>query len=127
MYSLVFITSYKKFSLAIKEYFYKKNNVKNEIIFFDCFGLDEDSEEAIYNFLIKKRTNSIDKIIIFSDLGNSYEVAKNLLKKNPNLFWLADGSLIESGFISYLMLNTSAPIDSIEKFINNPVGKKEVK
>ncbi|MGL5520303.1 MAG: hypothetical protein ACRDBR_02630 [Metamycoplasmataceae bacterium] len=127
MYSLVFITSYKKFSLAIKEYFYKKNNVKNEIIFFDCFGMDEDDEETIYNFLVKKRSSSVEKIIIFSDLGNSYEVAKNLLKRNPELFWLADGSLIESGFISYLMLNTSAPIESINKFINNPVGKKEVK
>ncbi|MGL4183776.1 MAG: hypothetical protein ACRCRP_01440 [Metamycoplasmataceae bacterium] len=127
MYSLIFITSYKNFSLAIKEYFYKKNNVKNEIIFFDCFGIDEDSEESIYNFLLKKRINSVEKIIIFSDLGNSYEMAKKLVKKNPDIFHLADGSLIESGFLSYLMLNTSAPIESINKFIDNPVGKKEVK
>ncbi|MGL4343224.1 MAG: hypothetical protein ACRCRZ_01460 [Metamycoplasmataceae bacterium] len=127
MFSFILITHQKEFTKNIKDYFLLKNNIKTENVYFHCFGLDYDNFDDILNYMNEfwEKKPKINQAIIFTDLGESYKIGKKLVENNKNQFILAKTSILENGYLVYILLNTKAPFKTIEPFIEKWIDKKE--
>lgn len=119
---MIIVTNKIKFSNDIISYFKEMNLQNYSHLTFIPIGLDEGSEEQILES-IYERINQIkflNIITIFSDLGLPNQFSKRIKVNIPNVNVLySNGSLIEKGFLTYMLLNTGAPLDTIEKMIKD--------
>ena len=119
---MIIVTNKIKFSNDIISYFKEMNLQNYSHLTFIPIGLDEGSEEQILES-IYERINQIkflNIITIFSDLGLPNQFSKRIKVNIPNINVLySNGSLIEKGFLTYMLLNTGAPLDTIEKMIKD--------
>lgn len=128
-YSFILITDNEEFSLTIKKYFIEKSKIKKENIDFLCFGTDKQDKEFIIKSFKSTRfakTRENIKFVIFSDLGDSFKIAKQIKEELDDEIYISNSSIIESGYIVFLLLNSYAPFESIKKFIDYPTPKNEL-
>lgn len=125
--TIFIVLTYKvNFSNQIIEYFKSLNPVNHFNFNFFAVGLDQSKEEHIVRSIIDRidRNSKIDTIAIFSDVGNPSKVAKRLKFKNKNITILrSEGSIIENGYLTYMMLNTKTPIESVKTILNKKIEK----
>ncbi len=124
MYAFIIITNKIKFSNAVKDYFISMSpiNYNNTKVF--IYGLDENNETEIIADLNKILKNNI-KItngFVLSDFGDSLFSSKLIEKEIKNIIY-SKGSLIETGFLAFKLINGSAPIESIMLSINRTIDK----
>lgn len=129
-YSYTLITDNVSFSLKIRKYFLEKGKIKHKNVDFNCFGLDEkkDAKEilnTIQNTAFVKSKENV-KYIIFTDIGPSFELGKQMYELDSKNVLLSNSSVLESGFLAYIMANTFAPLKSIMKFIEHPIHKDKI-
>lgn len=129
-YTLILITKEEEFSKRIKKYFLEKGKIKKENIEFLCYGTDKNNKESIIahfsNTRVAKSRNDEIKYVIFSDLGDAYKVAKQIHKEYKDKSYLSNSSIIESGYIVFLLLNSFAPFESVKYFLQKPTPKNEL-
>lgn len=123
----IVITNELEFSEHIIRY-WKNQNICNGYKFqFLATGLDEGREEDILNKIYKfiDEHKNVKQIAIFSDAGLSTNLAKRIhLDEGRNIKILrSKGSLIENGFLSYIMLNTGAPEETFDSILNDYINK----
>lgn len=123
---LIIITYNLRFSNEIIEYF-KTQNICNGYKFtFLPIGLDEGNEEEILTKIYKKIKSykSVETVISFADAGLPTKLAKRIEIKDENIrYYRSKGSLIENGYLTYLMTNTRAPKEIIEQVIDTKIEK----
>lgn len=122
MVLLLMITYKIEFSNQIINYFKSLNPINNFYLSFMPIGLDEMEESKLLDLVIKKIDNNpkIESIVVFADVGLPTKFAKRIqLKKRDIKIIISKGSIIENGFLSYLLLNTKAPIESVEMIIDD--------
>ncbi|MBD5423394.1 MAG: hypothetical protein HDR43_02775 [Mycoplasma sp.] len=126
MIIFIVITYKINFSQEIISYF-KSQNICNGYNFnFIPIGLDEGDDEEILNKIYKKLNDikNLETVVVFSDVGLPTKLAKRIEIKDNNIeLFRAKGSLIENGYLSYIMLNTKAPKETIEQVINDKIEK----
>ena len=124
LYAFIIITNKINFSNAVKDYFVSMSpvNFNNTKIF--VYGLDENNEEEIAIDLDKiiKDNIKINKGFVLSDFGDSLFSSKLLEKKMKNITY-SKGSLIETGFLAFKLINGGAPIEAIMLSIDRPFNK----
>lgn len=122
------ITNELHFSNEIIKY-WKNQNICNGYKFsFLPVGLDEGKDEKILNKIYDFVNNhrNIKNVVVFSDAGLSTKLAKRIhfdQDKGINLF-RSKGALIENGFLSYIMLNTSAPESTFNSILDDYIDKE---
>lgn len=123
---LILITYKLRFSNEIVSYF-KEQNICNTYNFnFLPVGLDEGPEEKILNTITNRLRDirNLNNVIIFSDVGLPTKLAKRIEVESPDIkLFRAKGSLVENGFLTYIMLNTKAPIETIDNVMNDIIEK----
>ncbi len=121
------IITYKlHFSQEIIKYFKSQNMCNGFNFTFLPIGLDQGDEKDILIQIDQKisELKRTENVVIFSDAGLSTKLAKQVNLSNPNIkLFRSKGSLIENGYLTYIMLNTKAPIQVIEQIINEPIEK----
>lgn len=124
MYAFVIITNNINFSNAVKDYFTSMSpiNYNNTKVF--VYGTDVSSEKDIIKDLkkIMDTNTKISNCFVFSDFGNSLFSSKDLEQNIKNTFY-SKGSLIETGYLAFKLINGSAPIESIMLAINRTIAK----
>jgi dihydroxyacetone kinase DhaKLM complex PTS-EIIA-like component DhaM len=124
LYAFIIITNKLTFANAVKEYFVSMSpiNFNNTKIF--VFGLDTNSETEIIEDLKKVivMNEKIENGFIFSDFGDSVFSSKIIENLIENMYY-SKGSLIESGFLAFTLINGGAPIESIMLAIDREVKK----
>lgn len=128
MILFVIITNKYEFSIQIIEYFKSQNITNHHWLLFYPIGLDKqkevDAAENLKDYLSKHP--KIETVVLFSDVGSPTNVAKRI-EKEPNIkqkILRSQGSLIENGYLAYLMLNTKAPLESIKSILDKIIDKK---
>lgn len=123
---LIVITYKLNFSNEVISYF-KSQNICNIYNFnFLPVGLDEGPEDKILNTIYNRLRDikNLNTVVVFSDAGLPTKLAKRIEMENKEInFFRSKGSLIENGFLAYIMLNTRAPIETIEDAISDPIEK----
>lgn len=122
------ITNELQFSNEIIKYWKNQNNCNGYKFLFLPIGLDEGKEEKIlnkiYDFVYSHQNTK--NVVVFSDAGLSTKLAKRIhfdQDSGINLF-RSKGALIENGFLSYIMLNTSAPESTFDSILNDYIDKE---
>lgn len=124
MNAFILLTNRLNLSIAIKEYFCSMSPINYNNVRIFNYGLDKSSEydvlASLSNDVIlnKKFTN----YFIFCDFGDSLDLARKFQKENKNVY-VSKGSLIETGFLNYKLINGGAPIESIMLGINKTIKK----
>lgn len=124
--TILLIITYKlDFSNQVIEYFKSKNICNGFKFSFLSAGVDEGYEDEVLNNIYKKLDNfkSVETIVILSDAGIPTKIAKRIKYKDETKIFKSKNSLIENGFLTYLMLNTKIPVEAIEKVINENIEK----
>ncbi|WP_022934595.1 hypothetical protein ACJA28_02460 [Mesomycoplasma moatsii] len=122
----IIITYSNNFSNEVVKYFKSQNVCNHFNFYFLPIGLDENDEEIILTKIHEKinEFKNVDTIAIFSDAGLPTKFAKRILIKDPNIsFYRSTGSIIENGFLTYMMLNTKAPKETIETVLDCKIDK----
>lgn len=122
----VVITYKLSFSSQIIEYFKELNPLNNFCFVFLPIGLDMDKESLIIEKAIKKieSYSKLENVVIFSDVGTPAKLAKRIKIKKENVKIICSkGSLIENGYLTYLMMNTRTPIEIVEKITDKNIEK----
>ncbi len=121
------ITNKLSFSQEIIKYFKSQNMCNTFNFIFLPIGLDQGNEKEILK-IINDRVNELKKIetvVVFSDAGLSTKLAKQINLDNPQIkLFRSKGSLIENGYLTYIMLNTKVPIQIIEQIIEEKIDKE---
>lgn len=124
--ALIIITHKLDFSNQIISYFQSINPLNAYNLSLIGFGLDENDDELskqakkIADKLIKD--TKLKQVVIFSDLGYPSQLAKRIKFDNPEIqVLLSEGNLIENGYLTYILLNTKAPIEVISEVINRNI------
>ena len=69
--------------------------------------------------------NKIEVVVVFSDAGLSTKLAKQINLENPEIkLFRSKGSLIENGYLTYIMSNTKVPNQIVEQIINENIDKE---
>lgn len=128
MILFVVITNKYDFSIQVIEYFKSQNITNHHWLLFYPIGLDKQKEEYALDNLKEylSKHPRVETMVLFSDVGAPTNVAK-IIEKDVDIkqnVVRSLGSLIENGFLAYLMLNTKAPIESTESIINKIIDKK---
>ncbi len=122
----IVITNDYRFSNEIIRYFRMQNLCNDYKLVFIAIGLNEGSDQFILNKLYSQLSEfrTIENIVIFSDIGLPTKFSKKIMIVNSNIkvYW-AKGSLIENGYLTYIMLNTSAPIETYNSIMNEKIEK----
>lgn len=124
MTAFIILTNKTSLSNSIKEYFSSISPINFNIVRIFTYGLDKSSETE----LLKLFTNDFLKnekfvnCFIFTDFGDSWNFGKMIQKKNSKII-LCKGSLIETGLLSYKLINGGAPIESIMMSVNKMIKK----
>lgn len=123
----VIITNKLYFSHEIIKYFKTQNMCNTFNFVFLPIGLDQGSEKEILK-IINDRVNELKKIevvVVFSDAGLSTKLAKQINLENPEIkLFRSKGSLIENGYLTYIMSNTKVPTQIVEQIINENIDKE---
>ena len=123
----VIITNKLYFSQEIIKYFKTQNMCNTFNFVFLPIGLDKDSEKEILK-IINDRVNELKKtevVVVFSDAGLSTKLAKQINLENPEIkLFRSKGSLIENGYLTYIMSNTKVPNQIVEQIINENIDKE---
>ena len=124
MEAFVILTSKIKLSNAIKDYFSSMSPINFNNIRIYTYGLDHNNGEKILKELIDKSMSNtkITNCFIFTDFGDAQFVAKDFEKQCIKAI-LCRGSLIETGFVTYNLINGGAPRESIMLSINKVYKK----
>ncbi len=121
------ITNKLCFSQEIIKYFKSQNMCNTFNFIFLPIGLDQGNEKEILK-ITNDRVNELKKIetvVVFSDAGLSTKLAKQINLDNPQIkLFRSKGSLIENGYLTYIMLNTKVPIQIIEQIIEEKIDKE---
>lgn len=120
------ITYKKEFSIQLIEYFKSLNPINNFYFNFLPVGLDEsDEEELLENITSTIENNTkIETVVVFADVGLPSKFARRIKFKTDKIkVLISKGSLVENGFLSYMLLNTKAPIETIEEIIDKDLKK----
>lgn len=127
MQVLLLITYSTKFGNEIIEYFKLQNphsiGHKTTLI---SIGIDQKSDEDVLQEIYEKLNsiNSLTTIVIFSDAGIPTKISKRIQWSDENVqLYKAKGSLVENGFLTYMMLNTRAPKETFDSIMNDIVEK----
>ena len=125
--TILIIVTYKiDFSNEVIKYFKSQNMCNNYKFSFLPVGLDQGSKQEIIDNINEKLNNfkSLKTVVVFSDAGLPVKLAKRIKIKDPNVkLFRSKSSLIENGFLTYIMLNTQAPVETIEKVIDEKIEK----
>ena len=123
----VIITNKLYFSQEIIKYFKTQNMCNTFNFVFLPIGLDRGSEKEILK-IINDRVNELKKtevVVVFSDAGLSTKLAKQINLENPEIkLFRSKGSLIENGYLTYIMSNTKVPNQIVEQIINENIDKE---
>lgn len=124
---LSLIITYKlAFSNQIVDYFKSLNPINNFYYNFWPIGLDEMNEDMLLKTISDRidNNNKIEIVVVFADIGLPMKLAKRIKIKNRNVkLIISKGSLIENGYLSYMLLNTKAPIESVELVVDKHLNK----
>ena len=125
--TILIIVTYKiDFSNEIIKYFKSQNMCNSYKFSFLPVGLDQGSKQEIIDNINEKLNNfkSLKTVVVFSDAGLPVKLAKRIKIKDPNVkLFRSKSALIENGFLTYIMLNTQAPVETIEKVIDEKIEK----
>lgn len=125
--TIFIVLTYKvSFSNQIIDYFKSLNPINHFHFNFFGVGLDQSKEEHIIKSIVDRidRNQKVENVVIFSDVGNPTKVAKRLKFKNKDITVLrSNGSIIENGFLTYMMLNTKTPIESVRTILDKKIEK----
>ena len=123
----VIITNKLYFSQEIIKYFKTQNMCNTFNFVFLPIGLDKGRKKEILR-IINDRVNELKKIevvVVFSDAGLSTKLAKQINLENPEIkLFRSKGSLIENGYLTYIMSNTKVPNQIVEQIINENIDKE---
>ncbi len=124
MYAFIIITNKINFSNSVKDYFVSMSPINFNTTKIYTFGLDETNESSIVKELkqIMETNNKINKSFVFSDFGDSLFASKILESSIENTIY-SNSSLIESGFLSFTLINGGAPIEAIMLSIDREIKK----
>lgn len=120
------ITNKLYFSQEIIKYFKTQNMCNTYNFSFLPIGLDQGDEKEILKMINERiiELRKIEVVVVFSDAGLSTKLAKQINLDNPNIkLFRSKGSLIENGYLTYIMLNTKVPLQIVEEIINEKIDK----
>lgn len=122
---LMIITNKLNFSINIIDYFQSMNPLNSFNLSLIPIGLDQnESKTDLINEINKnlEKDPKLKMVIIFSDLGSPREIAKQIKSDNPDLKIIcSNGNLIENSFLTYILLNTKAPFETIKEVVDKNI------
>ena len=121
----VVITYSEIFSNQIVDYFKSLNPINHHQFCFITAGADNDEEVVIKNINSKlEEIRNLENVVVFSDAGIPAKMARRIkIKKEGVEIIRSQGSLIENGYLTFLVLNTRAPIEVVKDIINKQIEK----
>ncbi len=115
------------FSNNVIKYFESLNPRNQHRLTFIPVGIEKNlREHEIINDITKKiqEFRNVDNVIIFTDQGAPYKLGKRIELKDKKIkVHLAKGSLIENGYLAYLLLNTKSPEELVDNLLNDRLDK----
>lgn len=122
---LMIITNKLNFSINIIDYFQSMNPLNSFNLSLIPIGLDQnESKTDLINEINKnlEKDPKLKMVVIFSDLGSPREIAKQIKSDNPDLKIIcSNGNLIENSFLTYILLNTKAPFETIKEVVDKNI------
>ena len=122
---LMIITNKLNFSINIIDYFQSMNPLNSFNLSLIPIGLDQnESKIDLINEINKnlEKDPKLKMVVIFSDLGSPREIAKQIKSDNPDLKIIcSNGNLIENSFLTYILLNTKAPFETIKEVVDKNI------
>lgn len=122
---LMIITNKLDFSIHIIDYFQSMNPLNAFNLSLIPIGLDQnESKDELMGEINKnfEKDPKLKMVVIFSDLGSPREIAKEIKSDNPELKLIcSNGNLIENAFLTYILLNTRAPVEAIKEVLEKNI------